>query len=67
MRIPLETFDKVRGESDSVAGLVLEMAGAFPEVNETISAGDFAFTVLEINKNRINSVKVMINKKNAKD
>ena len=67
MRIPLDTFDKVRGESDSVAGLVLEIAGDFPEVNETITSGDFGFTVLEINKNRINSVKVTINKKNAKD
>lgn len=67
MRIPLDTFDKIRGESDSVAGLVLEIAGAFPEINETITSGDFSFTVLDISKNRINSVKVTINKKNAKD
>jgi putative hemolysin len=60
MRLPLDTFDKVRGESDSLAGLVLEIAGEFPAVNETITSGDFKFTVLEINKNRINSVKVTI-------
>jgi CBS domain containing-hemolysin-like protein len=67
MRLPLDTFDKVRGESDSLGGLVLEIAGGFPDINETISTGDFQFTVLEINKNRINSVKVAINRKNAKD
>ncbi len=67
LKIPLDTFDKVRDESDSVGGLVLEIAGGFPEVNETISTGDFHFTVLEINKNRINSVRVVIDKTNAKD
>ncbi len=67
MRLPLDTFDKVSGESDSLGGLVLEIAGEFPDINETVVTGDFQFTVLEINKNRINSVKVAINKKNAKD
>jgi gliding motility-associated protein GldE len=65
MRLPLDTFDKVSGESDSLGGLVLEIAGEFPDINETVVTGDFQFTVLEINKNRINSVKVAINKKNA--
>jgi gliding motility-associated protein GldE len=67
MRLPLDTFDKVSGESDSLGGLVLEIAGEFPDINETVITGDFQFTVLEINKNRINSVKVAITKKNAKD
>jgi putative hemolysin len=60
MRLPLDTFDKVKGESDSLAGLVLEIAGEFPDVNETITSGDFKFTVLEVIKNRINTVKVTI-------
>jgi CBS domain containing-hemolysin-like protein len=64
LKLPPDTFDKVRGESDSVGGLVLELAGEFPDVNETITAGDFYFTVLDITKNRINSVKVVIDKTN---
>ncbi len=67
LKIPLDTFDKVRGESDSLGGLVLEIAGGFPEINETISTGDFHFTVLEINKNRINAVRLVIEKANGKD
>jgi len=67
LKIPLDTFDKVRGESDSLGGLVLEIAGGFPEINETISTGDFHFTVLEINKNRINAVRLIIEKTNGKD
>lgn len=61
MRLPIDTFDEVKGESDSLGGLVLELAGEFPSVDETISTGDFDFTVLEIEKNRIKSVKVSIN------
>ncbi|MBD0297502.1 MAG: CBS domain-containing protein, partial [Flavisolibacter sp.] len=63
MRLPLDTFDVVRGESDSVGGLVLEIAGEFPEVNATVTAGDFHFTVLETNRNKINTVKITIERK----
>lgn len=67
MDLPLETFDEVRGESDSLGGLVLEIAGEFPQVNSAVEAGDFRFTILESNKNRINTVKVTINQKNNED
>ena len=53
MRLPMDTFDKVKGESESVGGLVLELAGEFPQVNDVINSGDFDFTVLEVNNNRI--------------
>ena len=60
MELPMETFDEVRGESESLAGLVLELAGAIPAVNEVISSGDFEFTVLEVEKNRLQKIKVTI-------
>ena len=60
MNLPLDTFDMVRGDSDSLAGLVLEIAGEFPQVNETLVQGDFTFIPLDISKNRINKVKVII-------
>ena len=58
--IPTDTFDSVRGDSDSLAGLVLEIAGRFPQVNEEVKSGDFIFIPLEINKNRLDKVKVTI-------
>jgi putative hemolysin len=61
MRLPIDTFDEVKGESDSLGGLVLELAGEFPSVNETVNTGDFDFTVLEIEKNRIKTVRISIN------
>ena len=62
MGLPLDTFDKVRGESESLAGLVLELAGKFPVQNEVVSSGDFSFTVLESFNNRILQVKVTVQK-----
>jgi putative hemolysin len=62
LRIPVDTFDKIRGDSDSLAGLVLEIAGEFPQVNENIVAGNFTFIPLSINKNRIEKVKLTLKK-----
>ncbi len=66
MHLPMDTFDRVRGESESLAGLVLELAGEFPVVNSITVIGDFEFTVLQADNNRIQQVKVSI-KPNTKD
>jgi putative hemolysin len=63
MGLLVNTFDDIRGESDSVAGLVLEIAGEFPQANTVFEKGDFSFIPLEINKNRIDKVKILIKEK----
>lgn len=60
MGLPADTFDSIKGESDSIAGLMLEVAGEIPKVNEVLTAGDFVFTILEVDRNRIQKVKVAI-------
>ncbi|MDE3251352.1 MAG: gliding motility-associated protein GldE [Bacteroidota bacterium] len=55
-----DTFDQVKGESDSLAGLVLELAGEIPQPSKVVATGDFEFTVLEVEKTRIQKVKVTI-------
>ena len=60
MNLQSDTFDQIKGESDSLAGLILEMAGEIPVVEQVIEYGAFDFTVLEVDKNRINKVKVTI-------
>jgi putative hemolysin len=60
MNLSVDTFDKVKGESDSLAGLVLELSGDIPKPNDTVSTGDFEFTVLEADSSRIIKVKVAI-------
>jgi gliding motility-associated protein GldE len=60
MGLPGDTFETVRGDSDSLAGLVLEIAGEFPQIEEEVVSGDFVFIPLAINKNRIDKIKVVI-------
>ncbi|HSB93832.1 MAG TPA: gliding motility-associated protein GldE [Flavitalea sp.] len=60
MGLSQDTFDQVKGESDSLAGLLLEAAGEIPKQNDIIVVGDFHFEVLEVEKNRIRKVKVTI-------
>ncbi len=60
MELQTDTFDAVKGESDSLAGLVLELAGEIPQPAKVLSSGDFEFTVLEVEKNRIQKIKVTI-------
>lgn len=62
LNITTETFDKIRGDSDSVAGLILEIAGEFPAVDEEVPCGNIIFTPLVINKNRIEKIKITLSK-----
>jgi len=61
MNLPLNTFDQVKGESDSLAGLILELAGEIPKVNDVINCGDFEFTVLDADSSRVKKLKLLIN------
>lgn len=60
MNVPPDTFEHVKGESDSIGGLILELAGKFPEENSVINYGHFDFTILEVSKMRIQKVQVSI-------
>lgn len=63
MKLPMDTFDRVRGESESLAGLILEVAGEFPSEDWMIPCGDFEFGIEKIENNRIQLVKVTIKPK----
>ncbi len=64
MKLPADTFDTVRGDSDSLAGLVLEIAGEFPQVNEEVVSGGYTFIPLEITRNRLDKIKITIHPAN---
>lgn len=59
------TFDKVRGESDSLAGLILEIAGEFPQPHTHIHYNGFTFVPLQINHNRIEKIKITLDHEDA--
>jgi putative hemolysin len=60
MNLPPNSFDAIKGESDSLAGLVLELAGEFPQVEEMLTYNQFTFVPMAISKNRIDKVKVTV-------
>jgi CBS domain containing-hemolysin-like protein len=58
-----EIFEEIRGESDSIGGLILELAGKFPQRHDEFYFEQFVFKVLEVNRNRIQKIKVTLKEK----
>ena len=55
-----ETFEGVGGDADSLAGLLLEIKGDFPELRERIDYQNFTFEVTELDEHRISKIKVIV-------
>ena len=55
-----DVFDPVKGEADTIAGLILEYVKRIPDHNEEISYQNFRFRILSVTKKRIQRVKVTI-------
>ncbi len=55
-----ELFEDVRGEAETLAGLILELEGDFPGLNDTIKCKNIRFTVTDLDKRRIKQVRVKI-------
>jgi len=55
-----ETFEEVGGDADSLAGLLLEIKGDFPELHERIEFKNFTFEVTELDEHRISKIKVVV-------
>jgi CBS domain containing-hemolysin-like protein len=55
-------FDQVKGETETIAGLLLELNGKIPARNETIIFKQFSFTVEAVDNRRIKRIKVEIKK-----
>ena len=60
LEVDVDEFEDVRGESDSLAGLILEINERIPAVNEVITFEHYVFNVLAVNDNRIEKVQVTI-------
>ncbi len=61
LKIEDDIFDEVKGESDSLGGLLLEMNGKIPEKNSIIKYKQFSFRVVDVDKRRIKEVDVTTN------
>jgi putative hemolysin len=53
-------FDDVKGDADTIAGLVLELIGKIPVVGEIVEFADYSFCVEAADKRRIKRIKVSL-------
>lgn len=63
------TFEEIKGESESLGGLLLELNGKLPNTGEKLSFENFAFTAMAVDAKRIKKVRVVVQeeKTNEKD
>lgn len=56
-----DVFDDIRGEAETLAGLILEITGQIPAKNEVVKCKNFNFTIDAVDNKRIKRIKVQIN------
>ncbi|WP_438272935.1 gliding motility-associated protein GldE [Zobellia uliginosa] len=53
-------FEEQKGESETIAGFVLEIAGSFPKRGETVAFKDYRFVVESLDKKRLKQIKITL-------
>ena len=56
----ISTFDDLKGESESLGGLLLEVNSKLPGAGEKITVANFLFTVVAVDQRRIKRIRVYI-------
>ncbi|WP_363289304.1 gliding motility-associated protein GldE [Lutibacter sp.] len=57
-----EVFEENKGESETIAGFILEVCGKFPKKKEIIKFNNCSFKIESVDKKRIKQVKITINR-----
>ena len=55
-----EKFDEIKGEAETLAGLILEIKGGFPKKGEVIKLDNYEFTIEHIDEKRIHRIKLEV-------
>lgn len=55
-----DIFETERREAESLAGFILEQTEIFPKVNDCITFANCKFTIMQVNKRRLQQIKVTI-------
>lgn len=67
MKLDDDFFEEVEGEADTLAGLLLEIKGEFPERHEVIKYKNYCFEVLEMDDRRLLKIKVTVESPETSD
>jgi gliding motility-associated protein GldE len=60
LEIDNDIFDEVKGDSDSLGGLILELEGKIPDKGEKITYKNFEFEIADADERKINKIKITI-------
>ncbi len=66
LNIDPEIFEGIRGEADTLAGLILEYEGEIPERNKKIIFREFEFKIESVDNRRIKQIRLFINREKGK-
>ncbi len=54
--ISISSFDEVKGDSDTLAGLILELHGRLPKKDTVIAYNQYSFKIVSVSKRRIEQI-----------
>lgn len=60
LKVDIVSFDSVRGNADSIAGLVLEKLGELPHKDQVVEINGLKFTIANVTKKRIEQIKITV-------
>jgi len=60
MDVENDIFDDIKGDADTLAGLILEIKGDFPELYDKITFEPFTFIIEAVDKRRIVKIKTSV-------
>ena len=60
LNIDDEEFEDVEGDADTLAGLILEIKGDFPKLNEIVEYKHYSFETIGVEGRRISRIRVVI-------
>jgi len=61
-----DIFESVKGDADTLAGLILELKGDFPDRGEKTSFRNFEFIIEAVDRRRIKQIRLIIRPENEK-
>ena len=53
-------FDEIKGEADTLAGMILELTKEMPEIHDKVQFKSFTFEVEGVDERRINKIRVVM-------
>lgn len=60
LKVDDDIFEDIEGDADTLAGLMLELKGDFPQIQEKLEYQNFTFEIMALEERRISKVKVIV-------